>query len=177
MKKTTVHNPFDREPIAEVPLAQWPEIDGWLNDATSLHSDRSAWLPVYDRIAILRRAGGITAERAEELALQIVREGGKPLADARVETERAVNRRLTVGSGAVRWGQLRDPHGSYPGRCGADGVHVLRADRSCRCNLGFQSPSQPDRPVWTRGRRRLSCPHQARVGNALVMSKLRKHSS
>lgn len=91
MSKTTVHNPFDREPIAEVPLAQWPEIDGWLNDATSLHGDRSAWLPVYDRIAILRRAGGIMAERAEELALQIVREGGKPLADARVETERAIN--------------------------------------------------------------------------------------
>lgn len=91
MSKTTVHNPFDREPIAEVPLAQWPEIDGWLNDATSLHGDRSAWLPVYDRIAILRRAGGIMAERAKELALQIVREGGKPLADARVETERAIN--------------------------------------------------------------------------------------
>lgn len=67
------------------------EIDGWLDDATSLHGDRSAWLLVYDRIAILRRAAEIKDERAEELALQTVREGGKPPADARVETECAIN--------------------------------------------------------------------------------------
>lgn len=30
-------------------------------------------------------------ERTEELELQIVKEGGKPLMDARVETKRAIN--------------------------------------------------------------------------------------
>jgi len=51
--KTIVHNPFDGEPIAEVPLIDWLEIDKWLNEAQSLHRDRSAWLPVPERIAIL----------------------------------------------------------------------------------------------------------------------------
>lgn len=51
--KTTVHNPFDREPIAEVPLNDWPEISGWLNEAQSLHRDRRSWLEVHERIAIL----------------------------------------------------------------------------------------------------------------------------
>ncbi|NCP23867.1 MAG: aldehyde dehydrogenase family protein [Erythrobacter sp.] len=89
--KTIVHNPFDGEPIAEVPLIDWLEIDKWLNEAQSLHRDRSAWLPVPERIAILQRATDLMRERAEDLAVQIVREGGKPLTDARVETQRAIN--------------------------------------------------------------------------------------
>ena len=56
-----------------------------------LHRDRRGWLAVHERIAILRRAADIMRERAEDLALQIVREGGKPLVDARVEAGRAIN--------------------------------------------------------------------------------------
>ena len=89
--KTIVHNPFDRSPIAEVPLVDWAQIDEWLNEAQLLHRDRSCWLAVHERIAILRRAADIMRERAEDLALQIVREGGKPLVDARVEAGRAIN--------------------------------------------------------------------------------------
>ena len=70
--KTIVHNPFDGEPIAEVPLIDWLEIDKWLNEAQSLHRDRSAWLPVPERIAILQRATDLMRERAEDLAVQIV---------------------------------------------------------------------------------------------------------
>ena len=89
--KTIVHNPFDREPVAEVPLIDWPQIDEWLSEAQLLHRDRHGWLAVHERIAILRRAADIMRERAEDLALQIVREGGKPLVDARVEAGRAIN--------------------------------------------------------------------------------------
>jgi len=88
--KTIVRNPFDREPVAEVPLVDWAQIDEWLNEAQLLHRDRNCWLAVHERIAILRRAADIMRERAEELALQIVREGGKPLVDARVEARRAI---------------------------------------------------------------------------------------
>lgn len=89
--KTIVHNPFDREPVAEVPLVDWPQIDEWLSEAQLLHRDRHGWLAVHERVAILRRAADIMRERAEDLALQIVREGGKPLVDARVEAGRAIN--------------------------------------------------------------------------------------
>lgn len=89
--KTTVHNPFDRQPVGEIPLVTWEEVDCWLDEAQSHHRNRLAWLPVHERIGILERTAQIMRKRAEKLALQIVIEGGKPLMDARVETERAIN--------------------------------------------------------------------------------------
>ncbi|MBN91943.1 MAG: aldehyde dehydrogenase, partial [Erythrobacteraceae bacterium] len=85
-----VLNPYDQECIGSVELVDWPQIDRWLDEARALHEDRQARLPAHERIAILQRASVLMRERAETLAMQIAREGGKPIIDARVETSRAI---------------------------------------------------------------------------------------
>ena len=85
-----VLNPYDQKCIGSVDLVDWSKIDRWLDEARTLHEDRQAWIPVHERIAILQRASSLMHERAESLAMQIAREGGKPLVDARAETSRAV---------------------------------------------------------------------------------------
>ena len=85
-----VLNPFDQKPIGSVSLVGWSQIDTWLDEATALHANWQARLPVHERIAILQRASHLMRGQAETLALQIAREGGKPIVDARIETERAI---------------------------------------------------------------------------------------
>ena len=53
--------------------------------------DRGGWLKPHERIAILRRLAALVEGRRDHLALQIAREGGKPLRDAVVEVNRAVD--------------------------------------------------------------------------------------
>ena len=87
----TVCNPFSLEIIGEVPLGTWEEADRWLTAADKLHRDRNSWLPAYQRISVLHKASAIMRERFEGLAFQIANEGGKPLIDARIEVDRAID--------------------------------------------------------------------------------------
>ncbi|MEP3421923.1 MAG: aldehyde dehydrogenase family protein [Erythrobacter sp.] len=86
-----VVNPFDLSPIGSVPTADWETVDGYLAKAEALHKDRSGWKKPHERAAILHKAMEIMTERRDHLAFQIANEGGKPLIDARVEVDRAIN--------------------------------------------------------------------------------------
>ncbi len=86
-----VVNPFDLKPIGSVPAADWETVDGYLAKAYALFRDRSQWKKPHERAAILHRAMEIMKERRDHLALQVANEGGKPLIDARVEVDRAIN--------------------------------------------------------------------------------------
>lgn len=86
-----VVNPFDLKPIGSVPLINWDTADKYLETAHQLFRDRRNWLPAYQRITILKKAAILMKDRAEELAFQIANEGGKPLVDARIEVERAID--------------------------------------------------------------------------------------
>ncbi|MBV1901843.1 MAG: aldehyde dehydrogenase family protein [Kordiimonadaceae bacterium] len=86
-----VVNPYSLERIGTVPLSDWSVVDKALETAHRLHRDRKAWLPAYQRIAILEKTASLMAVRYEELAFQIANEGGKPLVDARVEVTRAID--------------------------------------------------------------------------------------
>ncbi|VAV92085.1 Glyceraldehyde-3-phosphate dehydrogenase (NADP(+)) [hydrothermal vent metagenome] len=90
-KTLEVFNPFDHSLIGTVPLRDWAEIDGYLEDAHNLYRNRQNWLPAYERIEILKKTAKIMEGRFEELAFQIANEGGKPLKDARVEVARAID--------------------------------------------------------------------------------------
>ncbi|MEJ2592167.1 MAG: aldehyde dehydrogenase family protein [Candidatus Thiodiazotropha sp.] len=83
--------PFDRTPIATIDTVDALGVAQALGVARALFEDREAWLPLDRRIEILRRAAAIMTERAETLALEAAREGGKPLADSRVEVARAID--------------------------------------------------------------------------------------
>ncbi|MDO9363851.1 MAG: aldehyde dehydrogenase family protein [Sphingopyxis sp.] len=90
MQMLTVYAPFDNQPIGDVAYSSPSEIEAALATADALFRRRSAWLGKIERIAILRRFETLVAARHEELALQVARESGKPLRDARTEIDRGL---------------------------------------------------------------------------------------
>lgn len=86
-----VRAPFDGGLIAELATADAAAVEAALTTAHALFRDRDRWLPAADRIGILRRAARLMAEQAEDLAVGAAREGGKPLADSRIEVARAID--------------------------------------------------------------------------------------
>jgi len=86
-----VLNPFDLQPIATVDTVDGQGVEQAIAVADACYRQRDGWLPDFERMAILRRAAELMATQIEDLALLIAREGGKPLNDARVEAERAVD--------------------------------------------------------------------------------------
>lgn len=87
----SVVNPYSQKVIDEVTVEGWDAADHWLESATRLHRNRANWKPAHERIAILKRAASLMRDRFEPLAFQVANEGGKPLIDARVEVDRAIN--------------------------------------------------------------------------------------
>ena len=83
--------PFDRQSIGKVAAADHATVEQALATAHALYRDRDQWLPKSRRIEILSSAVAIMKTRAEELALESAREGGKPLIDSRVEIARAID--------------------------------------------------------------------------------------
>lgn len=83
--------PFDQTLIANIETSGAIAVDKALNTASRLFHDRSQWLPVSRRIEILEKTVAIMAARAEALAVEAAREGGKPLIDSRVEVTRAID--------------------------------------------------------------------------------------
>ena len=69
--------PFDRSLIATVETCGADGVEQALDTAYQLFRDRSNWLVIEHRIAILERAAEVMGEQAEELAIEAAREGGK----------------------------------------------------------------------------------------------------
>ena len=86
-----VTSPFDDSLIATVETATIEDIEQALTTASNLFTDRNNWLATSERIAILDRAVAIMESRAEALATESAREGGKPLIDSRVEMARCID--------------------------------------------------------------------------------------
>jgi len=87
----TVRQAYDGAFMADVPLQNWPAVDAMLARAAKLHADRQGWLPAYRRREVLLKLARLVEAEAEDFAVLIAREGGKPLTDARAEVARAVN--------------------------------------------------------------------------------------
>jgi len=82
---------FDRATIAELDSDDSAALDRKIETARMLFADRSGWLKTYQRIEILRKLAGLMEGKREHLGRQIAREGGKPLTDALIETDRAID--------------------------------------------------------------------------------------
>src|ERR1041384_2598002 len=87
----TVYAPFDRKPIGKVATADAGAVEHALATAHALYRNRDAWLPAAKRIEILEKAIALMKERAEVLAVESAREGGKPLLDSTVAVARAMD--------------------------------------------------------------------------------------
>lgn len=86
-----VVSPFDLSVIATIETSGADAVEQALDTADRLFRDRSHWLPASRRIEILEKTVAIMTERAEALAIEAAREGGKPLIDSRVEVTRAID--------------------------------------------------------------------------------------
>lgn len=86
-----VRSPYGGELLATLPTAGEEQVEQALATAQALFRNRDAWLSPTRRIEILRKAVRLMEERADELALEAAREGGKPLLDSQVEVARAID--------------------------------------------------------------------------------------
>lgn len=82
---------YDRATIAEIETDDGVALERKLQMAERAFRDRDGWLKPHQRIAILRKLAALMEGRRDHLAMQIAREGGKPLSDAIVETNRAID--------------------------------------------------------------------------------------
>src|SRR5215510_10832328 len=82
---------FDRKSITSLPGDDEMALERKLSTAARLLADRSRWLEKYQRIEILHKLSDLVAGRREQFGRLIAREGGKPLTDALVETDRAID--------------------------------------------------------------------------------------
>ena len=86
-----VQSPYSGDVIGQVPIADANTVEQALQSAHRLYQDQDGWLAVHERVAILREAADLMQARRDDLALQAAAEGGKPLIDSRVETDRAID--------------------------------------------------------------------------------------
>ena len=83
--------PYDQALIAGIETDDAAALERKLQTARDLFTHRDRWLKPHERVAVLRRLAQLMEARREHFAMQIAREGGKPLADARIEAVRAID--------------------------------------------------------------------------------------
>ena len=88
--KLKIYSPYDRSEIGEVNTNSTQETEKMLARAYALYRDHDSWLDKDTRIKILEKLAFLLEAEKEERAIQIAKEGGKPLVDARIEASRAV---------------------------------------------------------------------------------------
>jgi len=86
-----VTSPYEHRRLGHVETSGPEHVEDALATAYALFRDRSTWLSVPQRIAILDRTAILMEERADDLALLAASEGGKPLSDSIVEVTRAID--------------------------------------------------------------------------------------
>lgn len=93
MKEDTLEvvSPFDGSVIDTTPMHSKAEAMVMLERAEALFKNRDDWLEHHQRTEILSKLATLVEAEAEEFAMLIAREGGKPLTDAKVEVARAID--------------------------------------------------------------------------------------
>jgi acyl-CoA reductase-like NAD-dependent aldehyde dehydrogenase len=86
-----VFSAFDRKQLSELDEDNETSLERKLDGAVSAFAHRDSWLRPYQRIDILRKLAQLMESKCDHLARQIASEGGKPLTDAIVETDRAID--------------------------------------------------------------------------------------
>ena len=93
-----VFNPFDDSHVGSVKINSANEIEEMLELGFRLHKDNPRGLSAHRRIQVLQRASSIMRNKFDKLSMLIAAEGGKPLIDARIEVERAIDGVLSCAS-------------------------------------------------------------------------------
>jgi acyl-CoA reductase-like NAD-dependent aldehyde dehydrogenase len=86
-----VTSPYDDSVLATLDTFGAEHVDAALSTAYELFRDRSAWLSIPERTAILKKTAELMESQREELARLAASEGGKPFQDSMVEVIRAID--------------------------------------------------------------------------------------
>ena len=86
-----VRSPYDERELETLPAGGLDHVDDALSVAHALFRDRSRWLSIPERVAILGRAAEIMQSQVDELTRLAASEGGKPWNDSKVEVIRAID--------------------------------------------------------------------------------------
>ena len=78
-----VSSPFDGSLIRTIPMQNADDAEAMLEKALACYGNRDGWLEHHERIAILEKLALLIDAEADDFALLIAQEGGKPLMDAR----------------------------------------------------------------------------------------------
>ena len=89
--KIDVTAPYDGAFIASIDTGGSDAAEQALATAYALYRDKKNWLSKEQRIKVLEKTADIMQARFDELAMEAAREGGKPLADSKVEVARAID--------------------------------------------------------------------------------------
>ncbi len=87
----TVVRAFDRSPVTEIATDDAAALESKLSAAEQAFRNRSGWLKPFQRIEILRRLAELVRGRHDHFSHLIAEEGGKPITDARIEVDRAID--------------------------------------------------------------------------------------
>lgn len=90
-KTLQVVQAYDRKPIQDIASDDDKALEKKLALAAQTFADRDHWLKPHQRSTVLYRAAELLAQRKQDFATLIAREGGKPWPDAVVEVTRAVD--------------------------------------------------------------------------------------
>src|SRR5262249_13755095 len=82
---------FDRAPIAQLESDGAAALEAKLATAARLFADRNSWLKPHQKLDVLRKLAVLLAAKRDHFGRLIAGEGGKPLTDALVEVDRAVD--------------------------------------------------------------------------------------
>lgn len=118
----TVINPSSLEAITDLPTDAASAVETKVAKAHDLFCDKSRWLAPHERISLLKKLAEAMRPLKEELAKLVAQEGGKPLKDARVEADRAVQGvELAVHALSEQAGEVI-PLGMQPASKGLTGI-------------------------------------------------------
>jgi len=132
MTTLAVTSPFDGKLIKTIETSNGDGAEKMLATAQALYKNRDGWLEHHERTAILKRMAGLVEAEANDFAMLIAKEGGKPLVDARIEVARAVEgihlaaKKLSHG---MRGAEV--PTGRYSRRQESNGIYQLRTHWGC----------------------------------------------
>ncbi|HCE86496.1 MAG: hypothetical protein A2249_03245 [Candidatus Jacksonbacteria bacterium RIFOXYA2_FULL_44_7] len=97
-----ITSPYDGSVVASVEVSDETALEQALKNADHYFKTVMRAMPAWKRAAILYKVSDLIRENLKDLALTIAREGGKPLKDARIEAERAVNTVKMSGDEALQ---------------------------------------------------------------------------
>lgn len=86
-----VSRPFDHKVMQTLTLTDESTAMSKLHSAVQLFKCRDGWLEHHERASILKKLAELVEHEAEEFAMLIASEGGKPLTDAKIEVARAID--------------------------------------------------------------------------------------